>query len=200
MLIKTHLGLILKLCKKFKGLDDWDELVQVASIACWEASKIHDPKRGKFSTIATLVIERALRAHVTKVNGNNRGDVKTIGITKGVIQWMEHNSENGKADLQEVANYCKISLEEVKAAVSSFNTKTNRHVNIEDVEIAIEEAGFPENVERMISTLDEDERKLVSLRFGINCREMKLKEIGDILDLSSSEVAYRLDKALAKLR
>lgn len=55
-------------------------------------------------------------------------------------------------------------------------------------------------IERMLDTLDEREKTIVEMCFGINNREMTLEEISEKLGLSRERVRQIREKALLKLR
>ena len=55
-------------------------------------------------------------------------------------------------------------------------------------------------IERMLDTLDEREKTIVEMCFGINNREMTLEEISEKFGLSRERVRQRREKALLKLR
>lgn len=55
-------------------------------------------------------------------------------------------------------------------------------------------------IERMLDTLDEREKTIVEMCFGINNREMTLEEISEKFELSRERVRQIREKALLKLR
>ena len=55
-------------------------------------------------------------------------------------------------------------------------------------------------IERMLDTLDEREKTIVEMCFGINNREMTLEEISEKFGLSRERVRQIREKALLKLR
>ena len=55
-------------------------------------------------------------------------------------------------------------------------------------------------IERMLDTLDEREKTIVEMCFGINNREMTLDEISEKFGLSRERVRQIREKALLKLR
>ena len=62
------------------------------------------------------------------------------------------------------------------------------------------DASLATEIGRMLGTLDQREKKIVEMCFGINGREMTLEEVSEEFGLSRERVRQIKEKALHKLR
>lgn len=57
-----------------------------------------------------------------------------------------------------------------------------------------------EEIDRALSTLEDREKQIIKMFFGIGCQEMTLEEIGDKFGLTRERVRQIKEKAIRRLR
>lgn len=220
MLILYNDSLPSKISKHYinRGVD-WDDLIQEGMAKLMTAVDRYDYRRGyKFITYATYWVRQAMSDYV-KTHG------KVIRKPTHIItQQMEINKakqilskeKNGEPTLEDISLMTGYTVEQILNvqrvsqdavyyhALNPENEEFNFENFISDdcvLEDLILDNSLKEAIVQAMESLDERERKIITLRYGlIDDKRMTLEEVGKIVNLTKERVRQIESKALRNLR
>jgi RNA polymerase primary sigma factor len=197
------------------------DLVQEGNIGLIKAVEKYDYNRGcKFSTYAIWWIRQAITRALADKARIIRIPVHTLDAIKSMIKAHQKLIQDMKKEpsLKEIAGEMGVSVEKVRELLSvikipiSVETPIDEFGNssisdyIEDkrgsspVDFVIKQ-NLTEEIQNILDTLSEREKKIIEMRFGIGTnREKTLEEIGRYFHLTRERIRQIEETALQRLK
>jgi len=221
-LVKANLRLVISIAKRHInwGLSFLD-LIQEGNIGLMKAVDKFEYQRGyKFGTYATWWIRQA----ITRAISDQTRTIRIPVYMNEIINKLNRTSrtlvqQNGREPTQEeIAEKMGMSLDKVQKIVKitkkpiSLETPIGEEGDsrledfIEDKEaISPQDAAISSNmakrIQKVLSTLNEREEKILRMRFGIGEKyDHTLNEVGQYFELTRERIRQIEDKALRKLK
>ncbi len=221
-LINANLRLVVKIAHDFKGLGlPLCDLISEGNLGLVRAVEKFDPSMGaKFSSYAAWWIKQAMRRALSNQAGVIRIPVQSAGkINKIKLASMKMTEQLGRTPTDgELADNLALSERTVAALRLSDLKTVSLHAPIQQGEdgsigdlISDRNAMTPdrilgdeESIQRLLSLLgelDERERQILQLRFGLDGRRPKtLDEVSQLIHRTRERARQLQNHALAKLR
>jgi RNA polymerase primary sigma factor len=221
-LVEANLRFVVSYAKRYRGLGlSFLDLIHEGNLGLMEAAKRFDPDRNvKFISYAVWWIRQAIfhalseHSRVFRLPQKMSSQVSRIGNAREQLA-----AELSRAPTTaEVAKKTDLSEQEVEALmlVSGEDLSLSSSVGedggmelgdtleqetIPSVELELIRSSFAEKTREMVSELDDKERAVIEMRFGLDGEEPRtLQEIGEALRLSRERIRQIESKAKEKLR
>jgi RNA polymerase primary sigma factor len=221
-LVEANLRFVVSYCKRYRGLGlSFLDLIHEGSLGLMEAARRFDPDRGvKFISYAVWWVRQAIfqalseQHRIFRLPQKLSGQVSKVGSARSTLARELDRAPTTaelaqKTDLteHEVENALKVTGDDVSlsTAVGDDGTLELGDVieqdSVPSVERELMRTSFEEQIRRIVSELDEKERQVISMRFGLDGEDpMTLQEIGEAMKLSRERIRQIESKAKEKLR
>ena len=221
-LVEANLRFVVSYTKRYRGLSlTFLDLINEGNLGLMEAAKRFDPERNvKFISYAVWWVRQAIFHALSQHTRVFRLPQKMSGQVSKVESAREKlTSELERAPTaSELAQRADLSEEEVTALLQmagddvSLSTAVGEDGSMElgdtleqetvpSVELELMKSSFTEQIQAMVDALDEKEREVIRMRFGLDGEEPRtLQDIGETLGLSRERIRQIESKAKEKLR
>jgi RNA polymerase primary sigma factor len=221
-LVEANLRFVVHYAKRYRGLGlSYMDLIHEGSLGLIEAAKRFDPDRNvKFISYAVWWVRQAIFHALSEHARVFRLPQKL----SGQVSRLETAREKLKSELErtptteELAARTEMKKEEVEKLLLaagddvSLSSAVGEDGNLElgdtleqetipSVEVEMIRTSFEQRIQDMVGGLDEKEREVIRMRFGLDGEEpMTLQEIGESMGLSRERIRQIESRAKEKLR
>jgi RNA polymerase primary sigma factor len=221
-LVESNLRFVVHYAKRYRGLGlSYMDLIHEGSLGLMEAAKRFDPERNvKFISYAVWWVRQAIFHALSEHTRVFRLPQKL----SGQVSRVTNAREKLKAELEraptteELAERTALSPEEVQQLLLaagddvSLSAAVGEEGNLElgdtleqesvpSVELEMIRSSFERRIQSMVEELDEKEREVIRMRFGLDGEEAKtLQEIGEAMGLSRERIRQIESRAKEKMR
>jgi RNA polymerase primary sigma factor len=221
-LVEANLRFAVSYAKRYRGLGlSFIDLIHEGNLGLMEAAKRFDPERNvKFISYAVWWVRQAILHALSEHSRVFRLPQKM----SGQVSKVEHAREKLASELEraptagELAERTDLSEDEVTSLLQmagddiSLSTAVGEDGSLElgdtleqetipSAELELMKSSFVEQIQAMVAGLDEKEREVIRMRFGLDGEEPRtLQEIGAALGLSRERIRQIESRAKEKLR
>ena len=221
-LTRANLRFVVSVAKQYQnqGLT-LPDLINEGNLGLIKAAKRFDETRGfKFISYAVWWIRQSImqaiseHARIVRLPVNQLGSLTKINKAFTKLE-QEYEREPSLEELAEITDLTvdkisdafRISTRQVSVDAPLLNGEDNslldviQNKEVEQADTIMMNQSLKKEIERSLNDLDEKERDVISLFFGLESEEpYTLEEIGEKYDLSRERVRQIKEKALKKLR
>jgi RNA polymerase sigma factor for flagellar operon FliA len=185
-----------------------DDLIQVGMIGLLEAARIYDPSLGaSFKSYASIRIRGAIIDELRRHSWLPRSVQQKCRKLSEAIRAVEGRLGRAATD-REIADEMQESIEEYFETLEMVSGSTLFSLDDEDSEIdvagdseipfnEIYDAAVKKKLTEVITSLPQQEKLVIGLYYD---KELNLREIGAVLDVTESRVCQIHSQAIARMR
>lgn len=219
-LVEANLRFVVSVAKQYqnRGLDLTD-LINEGNLGLMKAARKFDPTRGfKFISYAVWWIRQqilqalSVQGRLIRLPLNQVDVLNKIGRAR--MEFLQENErEPSDEELSELLDITteklgKSMMSEAKSLSLDFPLGESQSESLIDIlpnndspsaDKELEKESLRNDILSVMGVLNERERRVLSLCFGLGCQAMTLEEIGEKLDLTRERVRQLKMKAIRKL-
>lgn len=196
------------ICVRLPAGYSLDDLVQVGLIGLLEASKVYDASLGaSFKSYASIRVRGAIMDELRRQSWVPRSVQQKSRKLSKAIQSVENKLGRAASD-REIAAEMNESLDDYHetlemvtgCSVFSLDDEDNTFEPASDDDIQlneIQDAAVKKKLAEVIGSLPYQEKMVVALYYD---KELNLKEIGEVLEVSESRVCQIHSQAVSRMR
>ena len=219
-LVEANLKFVISVAKAYQGSGmDLCDLINEGNIGLMKAAEKFDPTRGfKFISYAVWWIRQQILSSISehgrmvRLPLNQMGAISRINRARARFQ-QENEREPTDAEL---AEFLDLTPDKIAEALANsphhvsfdlpFDDESDGTLldvvpdtGTEKTDAGLESESLHDDLTAAMGVLNGREREIVTMAFGIGCREMSLEEIAQQLDLTRERVRQLKEKAIRKL-
>ena len=219
-LVEANLKFVISVAKAYQGSGmDLCDLINEGNIGLMKAAEKFDPTRGfKFISYAVWWIRQQILSSISehgrmvRLPLNQMGAISRINRARARFQ-QENEREPTDAEL---AEFLDLTPDKIAEALANsphhvsfdlpFDDESDGTLldvvpdtGTEKTDAGLESESLHEDLTAAMVVLNGREREIVTMAFGIGCREMSLEEIAQQLELTRERVRQLKEKAIRKL-
>jgi RNA polymerase primary sigma factor len=221
-LVEANLRFVVSYAKRYRGLGmSFLDLIHEGSLGLMEAAKRFDPERNvKFISYAVWWVRQAIfqalseHMRVFRLPQKLSGQVSKVGNARQRLSvelarqpTTEEVAERTELSREEVEYLLRVAGEDVSLS-STVGDEGGVELSdrleqdtVPSIERTLIRSSFQEQIRAMVEELDEKEREVIRMRFGLDGEDPRtLQEIGEALGLSRERIRQIESKAKEKLR
>ena len=221
-LVESNLRFVVSYAKRYRGLGlAFLDLIHEGNLGLIEAAKRFDPERNvKFISYAVWWVRQAIfhtlseHARVFRLPQKMSGQVSRVENARDRLAG-EYGRQPTTSELAQATELSETEVENLLRMTGDDRSlsdsvgeegslelgDTLEQDSVPGVELELMRSSFARHVQAMVDGLDEKEREVLRMRFGLDGDEPRtLQEIGDALRLSRERIRQIESKAKEKLR
>jgi RNA polymerase primary sigma factor len=221
-LVEANLRFVVSYSKRYRGLGlSFLDLIHEGSLGLMEAAKRFDPERNvKFISYAVWWVRQAIfhalseHTRVFRLPQKLSGQISKVGNARQQLAaelerapTTQELAEKTELSEQEIENLMKVAGDDLSLSTAVGEDgkmelgDTIEQDTIPSAELEMIRSSFEEQIRAMVAELDEKEREVIRMRFGLDGEEpLTLQEIGESLGLSRERIRQIESRAKEKLR